>query len=79
MRLKALRSHYGLNGKVQAVGSVYEAPDKLARELIHAGKAIAAPEDAPAKAKPSKPKTMTVAESPQLVPGAVEPEKEQQP
>jgi hypothetical protein len=75
MKLKALRSHY-LDGNVQAVGSVYECTDKLARELIHAGKAIAAPEDAPAKAKPSKPKPMTVAESPELVPGAVEPEKE---
>jgi len=78
MKLKALRSHYGLNGKVQAVGSVYEAPDKFARELIHAGKAVAAPEDAPAKAKP-KAKPMTVAAMPELVPGAAEPEKEQQP
>jgi len=77
MKLKALRGHY-LDGNVQAVGSVYECPDKLARELIHAGKAIAAPEDATAKAKPPKPKTMTVAESPELVPGTVEPEKEQQ-
>jgi hypothetical protein len=77
MKLKALRSHY-LGGNVQAVGSVYECPDKLARELIHAGKSVAAPEDEPAKAKP-KAKPMTVAAMPELVPGAVEPEKEQQP
>jgi len=73
MKLKALRSHY-LDGNVQAVGSVYEASDKLASMLIHAGKAIAAPEDQP-KAKP-KPKPMTVAASPELVPGAVEPGKD---
>jgi hypothetical protein len=78
MKLKALRAHY-LDGTVQAVGSVYEAPDKLARALIHAGKAVAAPEDPPAKAKPAKAKTMTVAASPELVAGAVEPEKESQP
>jgi hypothetical protein len=77
MKLKALRSHY-LGGNVQAVGSVYECPDKLARELIHAGKSVAAPEDEPAKAKPAKAKPMTVAESPELVLGAVEPEKEHQ-
>lgn len=76
MKLKALRSHY-LDGNVQAVGSVYEAPDKLARMLIHAGKAIAAPEDQP-KAKPAKAKPMTVAASPELVVGAVEPEKDSQ-
>jgi hypothetical protein len=53
--------------------------DKLARELIHAGKAIAAPDDTSAKAKPTKPKPMTVAAMPELVPGTVETEKEQQP
>ena len=78
MKLKALRGHF-LGGNVQAAGSVYECPDKLARELIHAGKAIAAPEDTSAKAKPPKPKPMTVAESPEIVAGAVEPEKESQP
>lgn len=77
MKLKALRAHY-LDGNVQAVGSVYEAPDKLARMLIHAGKAIAVPEDQP-KAKPAKAKPMTVAASPELVAGAVEPEKDIQP
>jgi hypothetical protein len=78
MRLKALRAHF-FDGDVKAVGSVYEAPDKIAKALLHAGKVIAALEDASAKAKPVKAKPMTVAAMPELVPGTVETEKEQQP
>ena len=71
MKLQAIRSHYGLGGNVQAVGSVYDAPDVLARQLIAAGKAIAAPAVAESKpAKSAKPKPMTVASVPALVPGA---------
>ncbi len=83
MRLQAIRSHFGPDGNVQAVGSEYEAPDALARMLIAAGKATPAPAavaappiDAPApqaKPKPSpKPKPMTVASVPALVPGTPE-------
>jgi hypothetical protein len=72
MRLQAIRSHYGLGGNVQAVGSLYDAPDVLARQLIAAGKAIAAPADMPRPARSVKPKPMTVASVPALVPGATE-------
>jgi len=83
MRLQAIRSHFGPDGNVQAVGSEYDAPDALARMLIAAGKAIPAPAavaappvaaPAPqAKPKPShKPKPMTVASVPALVPGTPE-------
>lgn len=43
MRLQAIRSHFGPDGNVQAVGSEYEAPDAMARMLIAAGKATPAP------------------------------------
>ncbi len=89
MRLQAIRSHFGPDGNVQAVGSEYEAPDALARMLIAAGKATPAPAavaapsvgapvaPAPkaAQAKPiakHKPKPMTVASVPALVPGTPE-------
>lgn len=85
MRLMAIRSHFGPDGNVQAVGSEYEAPDALARMLIAAGKAIPAPAamaappvaaPAPqAKPKPApkpKPSPMTVASVPALVPGTPE-------
>jgi len=83
MRLQAIRSHFGPDGNVQAVGSEYDAPDALARMLIAAGKATPAPAavaappvaaPAPqAKPKPShKPKPMTVASVPALVPGTPE-------
>ena len=72
MKLKALRGHF-LDGNVQAVGSVYEAPDKLARMLIQTGKAIPAPDE---PVKPAKKKPMTVIDTPELVIGAVEKEKE---
>lgn len=53
--LKAIRSHY-LDGTVQAVGAVYEAPAKLAVELIATGKAVQAaapvvPEPEPVETK----------------------------
>lgn len=77
MRLQAIRSHFGPDGNVQAVGSEYEAPDALARMLIAAGKATPAPAPKAAKAKPKpiakpKPKPMTVASVPALVPGTPE-------
>lgn len=72
MKLKALRGHF-LDGNVQAVGSVYEAPDKLARMLIQTGKSIPAP-DEPVKLAKKKP--MTAVDTPELVLGAVEPEKD---
>lgn len=72
MKLKAIRSHFGLGGNVQAVGSVYDAPDVLARQLIAAGKAIAAPAVEAKPARVAKPKPMTVASVPALVPGAIE-------
>jgi len=85
MRLQAIRSHFGPDGNVQAVGSEYEAPDALARMLIAAGKATPAPAamaappvaaPAPqAKPKPApkpKPNPMTVASVPALVPGTPE-------
>lgn len=85
MRLQAIRSHFGPDGNVQAVGSEYEAPDAMARMLIAAGKATPAPAavaappvaaPAPqAKPKPAtKPKLnpMTVASVPALVPGTPE-------
>ena len=77
MRLQAIRSHFGPDGNVQAVGSEYEAPDAMARMLIAAGKAIPAPAPKAAKAKPRpiakpKPKPMTVASVPALVPGTPE-------
>lgn len=85
MRLQAIRSHFGPDGNVQAVGSEYEAPDALARMLIAAGKATPAPAamaappvaaPAPqAKPKPApkpKPSPMTVASVPALVPGTPE-------
>lgn len=74
MRLMAIRSHYGPDGNVQAVGSEYEAPDALARMLIAAGKATPAPKPKP-KPKPApkpKPNPMTVASVPALVPGTPE-------
>lgn len=74
MRLQAIRSHFGPDGNVQAVGSEYEAPDALARMLIAAGKATPAPKPKP-KPKPApkpKPNPMTVASVPALVPGTPE-------
>ena len=72
MKLKAIRSHFGLGGNVQAVGSVYDAPDVLARQLIAAGKAVAATAVEAKPARVAKPKPMTVASVPALVPGATE-------
>ena len=72
MKLKALRAHY-LDEKVQAAGAVYETDDRLARQLIAAGKAVAFQETA--KKPKAKPEPMTVANTPALVPGA-QPEKE---
>lgn len=79
MKLQALRPHY-LDGKVQAVGTVYDVAEDLARQLIAAGKARvhveAAAAASPAPAVPDKParkpkaKPMTVASLPALVPGA---------
>ena len=74
MKLKALRGHF-LDGNVQAVGSVYEAPDRLARMLIHTGKAIAMPEleqpVAKVEAKPvQKAKPMSTVTLPEIVAGA---------
>ena len=68
MKLKAVRSHY-CGGVVVAVGTVYEAADRLGRELIATGKATAAPADPP-KVKPAK-TVMTVASSPELVAGGM--------
>lgn len=78
MKLKAIRPHY-CDGNVMAVGAVYETADKLGRELIASGKAIAAPAavDAPPARRPKAPKPapMSVASVPALVPGAItEPE-----
>ena len=54
--LKAIRSHF-LDGDVQAVGAVYEAPDKLALELVHTGKALRASAPEP-PAKPTSRKSV---------------------
>lgn len=73
MKLKALRAHY-LAGKVKAAGAIYEADERTARMLIHAGKAEPALADkanpAEPAPKPDKPKPMTTASVPELVAGA---------
>ena len=72
MKLKAIRAHY-LDGDIQAVGAVYETDERLGRQFIAAGKAVAFAE--PAKKQKAKPEPMTVASTPALVAGA-QPEKE---
>lgn len=52
MKITVTRAFY-LNGQVQAVGSVFEVEDRIARELIHTGKAAVAVEKPAAVPKPA--------------------------
>jgi hypothetical protein len=67
MKLKTIRAHF-YDGKIVAVGTVYEAPDRFGRELIATGKCIESPADQPAK-KASK-SVMTTASASALVAGS---------
>lgn len=67
MKLKTIRAHF-YDGKIVAVGTVYEAPDRFGRELIATGKCIESPADQPAK-KASK-SVMTTASASALVSGS---------
>ena len=73
MKLKTIRGHF-YGGKIVAVGAVYEAPDRLGRELIATGKCVEAPADQPAK-KASK-SVMTTASASALVAGSENKEQE---
>jgi hypothetical protein len=66
VKLKAIRAHL-CDGRAVKVGDVYEAEDRLARDLIAWGKALPAPEASAPKVKRTP---MTTASATALVSGA---------
>jgi hypothetical protein len=70
-RLRVIRAHYA-GGELRPAGTEYDAEPRLAQELVHTGKAVAAAPRAPAPEPtvPVRRRPMTTKTAPGLFPGA---------